>query len=361
MTDVWPVPRFTLSDLPYWFCADSTPLSQPSGYPFLRWHSCGASALASLCLPSEPDTSHSFSILIPGYFCSQTLRYLRSLPVHIYFYQLTSSLTPDYDQILKDFADVDIHYFVHVHYFGNIQSQKKSLEISRILGALLIEDCAHISDPYYNSSWVGDFLLFSPHKHFPLPKVSLLFSRINFSKLTRSTSHDYPFFWLIRNCLRRLFYSYRPPSFYKPLSSASSIYLDSIPSQYIKKVTSKYLFESRTFTNLRQHNFTLLLERLIYIPGWSPLHDNSSHYSPYLLGMLCDSKDIAESRFKLFNKKVQLVMKWPDLPSEINVSPSILWQCTELLDRTLFFFIHHQLSHTSWLSEVDNALILINH
>ena len=86
-----------------------------------------------------------------------------------------------------------------------------------------------------------------------------------------------------------------------------------------------------------------MIEILSKVDSWGPLQEISATDCPYLVGMICQSSQIAERRFSRLNTKTQLVMQWPDLPFEIRQDVKLVQQCTNWLDRTLFFFIHQQL------------------
>ena len=78
--------------------------------------------------------------------------------------------------------------------------------------------------------------------------------------------------------------------------------------------------------------------------------------SSYVLGMICDSKEIAKRRFNLLNQNYQLVMQWPDLPLEINQDNEILAQTKKWQGSVLFFFIHQQLDTSIWIRELERVL-----
>ena len=77
---------------------------------------------------------------------------------------------------------------------------------------------------------------------------------------------------------------------------------------------------------------------------------------PYLFGMICDSSLIAQERFNTLNKRYKLVMQWPDLPNEIRDRTDVCEFSCDLVDRTLFFFVHQQLNTNQWQIEIKRAI-----
>ena len=93
--------------------------------------------------------------------------------------------------------------FFYVHYFSHIVCQSQSRQFADRYGAVLVEDCAHVLSPNLNKQWVGDYLLFSPHKHFALPPVSFVIARKSWLK-NSELSAPFPLYWFIRQVIRYL-------------------------------------------------------------------------------------------------------------------------------------------------------------
>ena len=60
---------------------------------------------------------------------------------------------------------------------------------------------------------------------------------------------------------------------------------------------------------------------------------------PYLIPMICETKEIASRRFYILNKKYQIVMQWPDIPLELKSLKDINKEIYQLVDKVLFFII----------------------
>jgi len=144
------------------------------------WLSRSAWSLALIALwrksraPASPAT-----VWIPDYFCNASLVPLRKTGVRLVFYPVTEGLLPDIAacRALADTGSPDI--FVLVHYFGRSTPAAPVRDFCNHHGAWLIEDAAHVLRPVNGIGEYGDFVLYSPHKHLPLPDGAVLAIRPN--------------------------------------------------------------------------------------------------------------------------------------------------------------------------------------
>ena len=161
------------------------------GYTF--FDNSGSEILAKLISTLNIENDKNLNVYLPGYFCGQSLKYLRSLNINIFFYKLSEKLLPDYEYLKElDFKN-QIDVLILVHYFGRIRGQADAAKFAKNNQIILIEDCAHVDNPFRHDLWVGDYLIFSPHKHFSIPFVGILFSKKNMNLLTMRYSNK--FFW----------------------------------------------------------------------------------------------------------------------------------------------------------------------
>ena len=72
--------------------------------------------------------------------------------------------------------------------------------------------------------------------------------------------------------------------------------------------------------------------------------------------MLCDSKQTAKRRYQLLNKRTQIVMRWPDLPSELRLDLKLGELEKAWNEKILFFFVHQGIVTNKWLAEIDKIL-----
>ena len=354
---ILPMPSLTLSALTKWapYTKDVL-LGLPEGYVDHHWTNSGAEALAIICKNLATKKNREINVYLPGYFCSQSLRFLRSLPIKLHFYLLNEELLPDYSKIIDSKIDHSVDVFVHVHYFGRIAGQKSSRDFSDKIGAILIEDCAHIISPYITRSWKGDFLIFSPHKHFPVPKIGLVLARRKFIVKKDVSSKSFPSLWILKEILKKARFIMPQPEWGQIWNQQSQKLRLISCNNYTKQVASNYLANYLDSAKKRNKHTTSLLLKLSSIDGWQPLQMIEQINSPYLFGMICETPHLAKKRFISLNKQSQLAMQWPDLPSEIKEDQVLMSQCTNWVDRTLFFFNHQQLNIDSLLRKIDTSI-----
>ena len=247
--------------------------------------------------------------------------------------------------------------FVLVHYFGNVIGQGEANAFSQDKGALFIEDCAHVIG-YKNIEWFGDFLLFSPHKLFAIPSIGCLIGRVNNNHHLRTTTskRNLPIRWMLKQIIKS---GIKPslPKWKDFFGTAISESVNSITSNsfIIKKAIEAFELSQESLL-IRNQNARLLIQKLNKVKNWSLFGSNSAIDSSYVLGMICDSKEIAKRRFNLLNQNYQLVMQWPDLPLEISQDSEILDQAEKWQGLVLFFFIHQQLDTSIWARELDKVV-----
>ena len=345
------IPSLYSSDIKRWFRSKGKSLTLREGYEDYCWSSGGAEALAMICKHVAESKKQRINVYLPGYFCGQSLRYLRSLPIKLCFYPLDAALLPDYAEIKASHKDFSVDILVHVHYFGSTAGQKTSRNLANDLNATLIEDCAHVISPYALTDWKGDYLVFSPHKHFPLPKIALVISKSSRGITKPQNAGIFPISWFLKQIFKKVRFA-RSPTQWGKVWSEKSEDLKFIGSHLLtQKVTSNYLCDFKNSADQRTLNTTALLNHFSVISGWRPLQEFKKITSPYLVGMVCESEEIARRRFNIINEKSQFVMQWPDLPFEIK-NTNVEGESCLLVDRTLFLFNHQQIDPDCLLNEI---------
>ena len=125
----------------------------------------------------------------------------------ILFLYVNKDLSPDYKK-LDDIVKIKVDVMLQVHYFGKIMPQ----ENSRILdknNIVLVEDCAHVIHPSISNKWVGDYLFFSVHKHFPVKNGGVLYSKNDFKYETSVHNMIFPYVWYIKNIAKKTLLSFQ--------------------------------------------------------------------------------------------------------------------------------------------------------
>lgn len=348
----YPLPLIDFSDFRFWFkfwefdkCS-------------FRWHNSGAEALAEICKDIFLIKKRTLNILIPSYFCGQSLSYLRSLNAELHFYKLNKDFTPNLNFINDEFGSIKFDIFLNVHYFGKFFINNEFISLAKKQNAIVIDDCAHIVSPLTDFDFKGDFLIFSPHKHFPLPKVAFSINKANSNNsYANKFSYSIPLGWLIKQILKKSFRRKLNTEWRVKFSSKEKILNNFNPSIFTVNASLNYVRSFDEINLKRKKNKDKLIKRLSNIPKWSPLLDIENLSYPYLLGMICDDEKVAKKRFKLLNKKYPYVMQWPDLPNELlGFKSNLNDECITLVKRTIFFFIHQKINQNIWLKEIDNLI-----
>jgi hypothetical protein len=117
------------------------------------------------------------TVWLPDLFCNESLHALRATGVRLVFYPLADRLIPDMSACRTLQKEVSPDIFVLVHYFGQPTAAVAPKEFCARVGAWLIEDAAHALLPTRGIGSDGDFVLYSPHKHLPIPEGAILVVR----------------------------------------------------------------------------------------------------------------------------------------------------------------------------------------
>lgn len=144
------------------------------------WFSRSAWSLARIFLwrkLKSPDSPGA--VWLPDYFCNCSLTPLRAMGAKLIFYPLTSELQPNYSACRQLALNEPPALFVLVHYFGGVTPAAPARELCVKHGAWLVEDAAHSMRPVCGIGEQGDFVLYSPHKHLPIPDGAMLVARPN--------------------------------------------------------------------------------------------------------------------------------------------------------------------------------------
>lgn len=330
------------------------------------WFAKSAHSLAVVAkCRQEVKEETAIKIWVPDFFCFGSLKFLLDTGIEIVFYNLNEDLTPDIIncEILAQSNKIDI--FLHVHFFGAVIPTEHSAKFARDHGAWLVEDGAHVLRAVDGIGTFGDCILYSPHKHLPIPDGAILVIKNNgisnfgddvkimdvFCEITEKyiakseVSLLHAYFWLAKRLIQKTgirktnykikFYpdDLMPSEKLAPKISALSKRL-LLP--LIENLDHIALCRS---TNAKKWKDTML---------WSSAGRLSSVVSvenpPYLAGFSGSSfvnvKDMYES---LSTRKVGLPLSsWPDLPPTV-VSKNHK-RANDLRKTQMFLPVHQSLS-----------------
>lgn len=135
-------------------------------------------SLAIIALWRSKYTSNKNVVVwVPDFFCNASLAPLRELGVSLVFYPVTEKMQPDKDTCMQMAEANEPDIFILVHYFGQPNETVFAKEFCIKHHAWLIEDAAHVLRPEKGIGVSGDFVLYSPHKHLPIPDGAVLVIR----------------------------------------------------------------------------------------------------------------------------------------------------------------------------------------
>ena len=284
---------------------------------------------------------NNICVWLPGYFCNTSIAPLRDLGATLLFYPILKDGNPDLSVFDKMLDDGVPDLIVSVHYFGKPTLLEGLREFSAKTQAWLVEDAAHILRPVKGVGQFGDFVLYSPHKFFPIPDGGLLVSRatgpskitkymlnkFNFKSIYSSVidkgkpSNIILFKWVLKRLLQKYFVHTRfvKSTFVDDITFMNARqFIHPKMSQLSKRLLILILPKLNEESHVRKRNEKIWLAKLsdqnLDKDGVKLFTESQD---PYLAGFECNSMQIAENiSFSLQKNKIP-VSTWPDLPPEV--------------------------------------------
>ena len=304
-------------------------------------------------------------VWIPDFFCDTALDPLRELRAQIVFYPLTTQFEPDWHvcELLSEQNSVDI--FVHAHYFGGKSSVELSASFAKKHRAWLVEDAVHMLRPVAGVGELSDFILYSPHKHLPIPDGALLVVRENgpstlganeqnkiiFEKLfkchydTSDPSNFQTLKWLVKRLSQRLgvraprkkAHFYPKPAPIKPFSPKSM-------SPLSKRILAVLIPKLDEIAVYRSQLAAKWVETISWSSAGALTRSGSSEDSPYLVGFRGNNEILVTDTFNsLGNNAAFPVTSWPDLPEEVANNKALYKASLEAHGDRLYLPVHQSL------------------
>ena len=314
-------------------------------------------------------TKHeSVNVWLPDFFCNSALAPLRKLGTNFVFYQLTTQLAPDLADCHRLSGQYRVDIFVLVHYFGQPTPSESVSTFCKQHQAWLVEDAVHVFLPVSGVGEFGDFVLYSPHKHLPLPDGAVMVVRINgpaqFSQnqglgrvLAEVESHLFSqqgneyqnsIRWLLKRLAQRLgVRSRKKTSSLKAQVnlSESSLYHPEM-SLLAKRLLSPLLSRLQEVATLRKQNEKTWLSVLSCFDLEGYLKYRKTHTTPYLAGFSAGSIARTEALFNSMQQAGLPVTTWPDLHPEVLLGVESHPVAVSLCNTFFYLPVHQSVTHS---------------
>ncbi|TGL98143.1 GNAT family N-acetyltransferase [Leptospira barantonii] len=305
------------------------------------WFSKSAWSLFSIATWKKfhSDPNQEITFWFPEYFCNSSLFLLREQGVKFVFYPIKENREPDY-AVCKELATKHpLDAFVLVHYFGKPNDANRAFEFCKTKNAVLIEDAAHILKPVKGIGEKGDFVLYSPHKHLPIPDGAVLIVRNSGpsnvvwekgdeDRVKRSAQEFYRangntrfllLKWTLKRLLQKLGFRSRidPHSdFLNDVSTeiVSFPFLSSLSGKMLSDIVLRLGAVAKKKIRIREIWNAILSDRFGLNVNPESMDRN---WTPYLAEYSFDRTEEAESAFRALLQDGIPVSTWPDLPPEV--------------------------------------------
>ncbi len=334
------------------------------------WFSRSAWSLLAIAQWRQRFTGRpSITVWLPGFFCNASLDPLRSMGAQLQFYPITDQMAPDLDDFRTIAGQKPPDLFVLVHFFGQPSPAEGATELCRETGAWLIEDAAHVLRPIAGIGVNGDCVLYSPHKHLPIPDGAVMVVRENgparlaghasamaafqnvYCSLLNSPvfTHLSPWIWLIKRILQRLgVRAWRRPvtQFLIDTDPISPRLENPKMSQLARRLLSDLLDTLNTVAHLRWQNKLLWNDVLAKDnPTPAKMKPVSGEFTPYLAGFAFDDEVKAEEVFFQWRRAGLPVTTWPGLPPEVSAKKEQHRYALLLRQTRIYLPVHQSLDH----------------
>ena len=301
---------------------------------------------------------------MPDYFCNDPIPVLEIDFIEILFYEVDKNFQPKWSN-LQQLAEVKIpDLILGVNYFGQplISNDLKNFCIK--YNSWLIEDATHCLKRDKKIGNQGDFILFSPYKHLPIPDGAILFvkgngpSKLNldfFKKISikrtlksevaklkskisvTKKNYLFVFQWFVKQLIFSVFKNSSILKNYfkkKYIEALNQNYPNTIYSFEISKVSVFLLkrFDLDLIAKNKLRNqilFTKFLDKSNRFHSKYLFNENYDFHAPYMLPIYLKSKKEA---IDLISQGIP-VIKWPLLPKDQRNSKNVIENFNE------FYFI----------------------
>ena len=318
------------------------------------------------------------TVWVPDFFCNASLDPLRSIGVKLKFYPLTDQMAPNFDVCRTMAEETPPDLFLLVHYFGKPNIAEAAAVFCRDKHAWLIEDAAHVLRPISGIGVCGDFVLYSPHKHLPIPDGALLCliengpsrlmdqssmmevledvcsTLINAHKL----SHLLVLQWLFKRVLQLIgIRDWRRPvfPFLQDVGTTDSVLEHPKMSSLAKRLLSDLLGSLNSVATTRSQN-SLIWEDILAKSGnlLSTQGATYVNFTPYLLGVIFNDYSLAEKAFLRCQRNGLPLTTWPDLPPEVLAQKDHHYNALRFRNTRIYIQVHQSLNYLQAMDCISN-------
>lgn len=306
------------------------------------------------------------TVWIPDFFCNASLSPLRETGVDLVFYPVTDQMAPDLD-FFTDIAGKPIpDLVVLTHYFGQPAATGPIAAFCKEQGAWLIEDAAHVLQPMPGIGEAGDCVLYSPHKHLPIPNGAVLVVRqggpsqlavqgqsmsvLRGIRATVLISPGYPsqqaFLWLAKRVLQRLGLRSLPLAAGNRVKVESEAPKISHPrmSSLARRLLIHLKDRLKEVACLREQHTQDWCHTLASVGLEGTIKPLMAKSTPYLAGFFCKQGDGAEILFERLQRAGLPVTTWPDLPPEVAGRVEVHRSAIALRQNLFYLPVHQTLN-----------------
>jgi dTDP-4-amino-4,6-dideoxygalactose transaminase len=368
----------TLAPLPKWrdlfaatfnFAAPDDALAAPwyRAGESAFWFSHSACSLAVVArwrrqLLGKPD----LTVWIPAFFCNASLAPLRAMGAKLVFYPVTEQMSPDLTACQDLSGQQPLDLFVLAHYFGRPSSDESIALLCKKHGAWLVEDAAHVLRPIAGVGETGDCILYSPHKHLPIPDGAVLvvrpngparlaenelamnvLSAVKASMLATPGSSMQPaIFWLLKRLAQRMGLRARRTVivFRQMIEPNVAVLAHPRMSALARRLLSPLLPQLEAVAAHREQNALTWINILACANTAAKAISDGMTVTPYLADFSAYNATSAETLFDRLHQAGLPVTTWPDLPPEVLANAATHPHATALRENRVYLPVHQTLS-----------------
>jgi hypothetical protein len=327
-------------------------------------------ALAALAGTVRERMGRPPVIWLPDYFCDDATHPLRAIGVTIQHYPIDQHMEPNWLQCATMAQHGKPDLFVLVHYFGRPSDTGRAAEFCHSVGALLIEDAAHVLGPSPGIGDEGDAVFYSPHKLLAVPQGAILVLRdgavLEASEVEKycqqmPASSPAIFGWLFKRLTQSQMPSFMlnavtdgGPRLFMEDGVAGPPPLTPFCSPMGERLLARAAGGISKAAAIRRRNWYLITQASAAISGWSQMMPPPDNWVPYRVVMHCDDQATAENIFRYLRRYNCPVESWPDLAAEVT-NKSGQHQSAINLRQTILLLPVHQTLDTEKLCQVLEA------